>query len=309
MAAPQNRTLRLNESDRVRLRAQLLTLKQPNHFQQIVNQTIHQDLFETLPYLPAQCASLIFIDPPYNLNKDFGGNRFQEMTMEGYADWLNQWLPGLLVTAQPTATVYICGDWRSSPAIHQIASKYLTVRNRITWEREKGRGAARNWKSASEDIFFCTVGNKYCFNLDAVKIRRRVLAPYRDKEGAPKDWKSTSEGDFRDTHPSNIWTDLTVPFWSMAENTDHPAQKPEKLLAKLILASTNPGDVVLDPFLGSGTTSVVAKKLGRQWIGIEQDLEYCLLAGKRLELAEQDKRIQGYELGCFWERNSRKSAK
>ena len=219
MAAPQNRTLRLNESDRVRLRAQLLTLKQPNHFQQIVNQTIHQDLFETLPYLPAQCASLIFIDPPYNLNKDFGGNRFQEMTMEGYAEWLNQWLPGLLVTAQPTATVYICGDWRSSPAIHQIASKYLTVRNRITWEREKGRGAARNWKSASEDIFFCTVGNKYCFNLDAVKIRRRVLAPDRDKEGAPKDWKSTSEGDFRDTHPSNIWTDLTVPFWSMAENT------------------------------------------------------------------------------------------
>ena len=309
MAAPQNRTLRLNESDRVRLRAQLLTLKQPNHFQQIVNQTIHQDLFETLPYLPAQCASLIFVDPPYNLNKDFGGNRFQEMTMEGYAEWLNQWLPGLLVTAQPTATVYICGDWRSSPAIHQIASKYLTVRNRITWEREKGRGAARNWKSASEDIFFCTVGNKYCFNLDAVKIRRRVLAPYRDKEGAPKDWKSTSEGDFRDTHPSNIWTDLTVPFWSMAENTDHPAQKPEKLLAKLILASTNPGDVVLDPFLGSGTTSVVAKKLGRQWIGIEQDLEYCLLAGKRLEQAEQDKRIQGYELGCFWERNTRKSAK
>jgi site-specific DNA-methyltransferase (adenine-specific) len=90
----------------------------------------------------------------------------------------------------------------------------------------------------------------------------------------------------------------------MAENTDHPTQKSEKLLAKLILASTNPGDFVLDPFLGSGTTSVVAKKLGRRYLGIELDQEYGLLAERRLELAETQPTIQGFTDGVFWERNS-----
>ncbi len=90
----------------------------------------------------------------------------------------------------------------------------------------------------------------------------------------------------------------------MPENTDHPTQKPEKLMAKIILASSNPGDVVLDPFLGSGTTSVVAKKLGRRYVGIEIDETYSCLAEKRLHLAESNPAIQGYEDGVFWERNT-----
>jgi site-specific DNA-methyltransferase (adenine-specific) len=90
----------------------------------------------------------------------------------------------------------------------------------------------------------------------------------------------------------------------MPENTDHPTQKPEKLLAKLILASTDKRAVILDPFLGSGTTSVVARKLGRHFIGIEIDEPYCCLALKRLCLAEENKEIQGYSAGVFWERNT-----
>jgi site-specific DNA-methyltransferase (adenine-specific) len=90
----------------------------------------------------------------------------------------------------------------------------------------------------------------------------------------------------------------------MPENTDHPTQKPEKLLAKIILASSNPGDLVFDPFLGSGTTAVVAKKLERHYIGVEIDELYACLAEKRLELAERDNSIQGYADGLFWERNS-----
>jgi site-specific DNA-methyltransferase (adenine-specific) len=90
----------------------------------------------------------------------------------------------------------------------------------------------------------------------------------------------------------------------MPENTDHPTQKPEKLFAKLILASSNVGDVVFDPFLGSGTSSVVAKKLGRSFVGIERDETYCCLAEKRLGIADHDDRIQGYEDGVFWERNA-----
>jgi site-specific DNA-methyltransferase (adenine-specific) len=91
----------------------------------------------------------------------------------------------------------------------------------------------------------------------------------------------------------------------MRENTDHPTQKPEKLLAKIILASSNPGDLVLDPFSGSGTTAVTANKLGRDFIAIESDEQYCLLAQKRLEMAARDRSIQGYSDGVFWERNSK----
>ncbi len=107
----------------------------------------------------------------------------------------------------------------------------------------------------------------------------------------------------RFTYPSNIWTDISIPFWSMPENTDHPTQKPEKLIAKLILASSNKGDVVFDPFLGSGTTAVTAKKLGRKFVGIEKEQEYVALAMKRLELADDNSEIQGYENGIFKARN------
>jgi site-specific DNA-methyltransferase (adenine-specific) len=179
----------------------------------------------------------------------------------------------------------------------------VVIRNRITWEREKGRGALSNWKNCSEDIWFGTIGEQYTFNVDAVRLKRRVVAPYRHN-GEPKGWHENNDGQYRFTSPSNLWTDITIPFWSMPENTDHPTQKPEKLIAKLILASSNAGDVVLDPFLGSGTTSVVSKKLERHYIGIEIEEDYCLLAEKRLALAEDINTIQGFAGGVFLERNT-----
>ena len=154
-----------------------------------------------------------------------------------------------------------------------------------------------------EDIWFATKSKEYIFNVDDVKIRRRVIAPYKI-EGKPKDWEETEEGNFRNTYPSNFWDDISIPYWSMKENTANPTQKSEKLLAKLILASSNPGDIVLDPFLGSGSTSVTAKKLGRKYIGIEQNPQYCIWTEKRLEMADEDKSIQGYVDGVFWERNT-----
>ena len=155
-------------------------------------------------------------------------------------------------------------------------------------------------------MWFFTVSDDYFFNAGAAKIKRKVVAPYTEN-GEPKDWEKSDAGNFRLTAPSNLWTDLTVPFWSMPENTSHPTQKPEKLLAKIILASSKEADSILDPFAGSGTTAVVAKKLNRSFIGIECDETYCLLAQKRLELAERDKTIQGYEDGVFWERNAQKA--
>ena len=140
--------------------------------------------------------------------------------------------------------------------------------------------------------------------MDDVKLKRRVIAPYRSDDGTPKDWEESQNGNYRLTHPSNLWSDITIPFWSMPENTDHPTQKPEKLIAKLVVASSNPGDFVFDPFLGSGTTAVVARKLKRRFCGIELNLEYCCWAAKRLIQAETGTSIQGYVDGVFWERNS-----
>lgn len=247
---------------------------------------------------------LLIADPPYNLSKTYDGSVFNKQSQAQYEAWTNAWVELVVPLLKPTASVYVCSEWRSSGVIQRVLERHFIVKNRITWEREKGRGAARNWKNNSEDIWFCVRSEDYTFNVEAVKQKRRVVAPYRDGNGQPKDWAEEADGAFRVTHPSNLWTDITVPFWSMPENTDHPTQKPEKLIAKLILASSRPGDVVLDPFLGSGTTSVVAKKLGRRYIGIEQEETYCLLAEKRLELAEQEPSIQGYSGGHFWERNT-----
>ena len=302
--SPRNNTLTLLENDVNYLREKLLKITEKTKLDSIINKTINQDLFQVLDWLPEGSVDLLFADPPYNLGKTFNSNSFSSMELDCYEEWLETWVPKLLRVLKKTASIYICGDWRSSSAIHRVLSRHdLIVRNRISWEREKGRGSKTNWKNCSEDIWFATVSNDYTFNVDAVKTRRKVIAPYRI-DGKPKDWVESSEGNFRDTHPSNFWSDLTVPFWSMPENTDHPTQKPEKLLAKIILASSNPGDVVFDPFLGSGTTSVVAKKLNRQYFGVEIDELYCCFAEKRLKIADNDKNIQGYSDGVFWERNT-----
>ena len=298
--APRNRTIDLSADEVAHYRERLVYEDDLNDFQ---NKIICGDAFQILGKLPENSFDLLFADPPYNLTKNFGENSFRQTSLDEYEAWLESWLADCARALKNTASVYICGDWRSAAAIQRAGMKFFTLRNRITWEREKGRGARANWKNSSEDIWFFTVSDDFTFNTDAVKIKRRVLAPYTEN-GAPKDWQRSGEGNFRLTHPSNLWTDLTVPFWSMPENTDHPTQKPEKLLAKIILASTNENDSILDPFAGSGTTAVVAQKLNRNFSVIECDERYCLLAQKRLKLAREDTTIQGFADGIFYERNT-----
>jgi site-specific DNA-methyltransferase (adenine-specific) len=298
--APYNRTLTLLPSEIPSLKKNLLSLNNPVKLKAIKNKLINQNVFSTLKFLPDKFVDLLFIDPPYNLHKKFNASSFKEMKEKEYESWIDSWLSEMVRILKPDASIYICADWKSSNAVYNAAKKYFKIQNRITWEREKGRGAKANWKNCTEDIWFCTMSDKFTFNTDDVKIKRKVIAPYKTPDGKPKDW----EDNYRITHPSNLWTDITVPFWSMPENTEHPTQKPEKLLAKIILASSNKGDFVFDPFFGSGTTLVAAKKLGRNFSGIEADEYYCCLAAKRLELADNDKSIQGYEDGVFWERNT-----
>ena len=269
----------------------------------IINKTAWADSIEIAPLLPAHFADLMIVDPPYNMNKSFGEGDFKKVSDEEYARFTRKWIEAFLPCLKENASVYVCCDWESGIVIANELKKYFTVRNRITWQREKGRGAKTNWKNGMEDIYFCTLSDDFTFNLDAVKQRRKVLAPYKE-DGEPKDWFELDGVKYRDTCPSNFWDDITVPYWSMSENTPHPTQKPEKLLAKLILASSNEGDLVFDPFGGSGSTSVTAKKLGRKYFSIEKEREYCALTEKRLFLADGDKTVQGMEDGIFYARGT-----
>ena len=270
---------------------------------EIINKTIIGDTFSVLPNMPKQKVDLLIVDPPYNLTKSYHGNKFSKRQSDEYYEYTKSWLSLCLPLLKEDASIYVCCDWESSLIIGQVLTETVKVQNRITWQREKGRGAKRNWKNGMEDIWFATLCDNYTFNLEDVMIRKKVIAPYRDK-GKPKDWTETKMGNFRDTCPSNFWDDITIPFWSMPENTAHPTQKSEKLIAKIILASSNPGDLVFDPFLGSGTTSVVANKLGRQYCGIEQNPLYAAWGQKRIEMALADNTIQGLVNGVFWERNT-----
>lgn len=302
--AGRNRTLTVSESERPAFQQRLLSRDDLATGTDYMGRTICADLLDVLPLLPDSFADLIIIDPPYNLTKDFGNVRFKATSNSQYIDFLHSWFHDVCRKLKPNGSLYLCGDWKCTAALQEVMAEELTILNRITWQREKGRGALSNWKNSMEDIWYGVKNpNDYCFNVESVKMKRRVLAPYREN-GRPKDWKESADGNFRLTYPSNFWDDISVPFWSMPENTDHPTQKPEKLYAKLILASTNAGDVVFDPFLGSGTASVVAKKLGRRYCGVEINEEYCLWAEKRLNLATDNPSIQGYTDGVFWERNS-----
>ena len=301
--AGRNRTLTCTGGEIEGLSRELLQLTRRVSLKQLEGKVICGDFFEAGQHLPEKFVDLLVLDPPYNLSKSYNGRLFRQKAAENYEAWFQDILDMVKPTLKNDATVYVCADWKTSTIIAPILERNFHLRNRITWEREKGRGAKANWKNNTEDIWFCTLGDDYYFDVDAVKVKRRVMAPYR-KNGQPKDWQEGEDGNFRMTHPSNIWTDITVPFWSMPENTDHPTQKPEKLIAKLLLASTRPGDFVLDPFLGSGTTAVVAQKLGRRWAGMELDPEYCCWALKRIGNSRRDSQIQGYADGVFWDRNS-----
>ena len=302
--AKNNRTLTLSIEEIESLKCKLATEETLKENPDVLNKTLNGDVLKMLEFVPDNFADLIIIDPPYNLTKNFNGFKFNSRSDESFDEYLETWFPQVCKKLKQNGSLYMCGDWKCTSSLQRAIEKELSILNRITWQREKGRGAKSNWKNGMEDIWFAVKNPKdYYFDVESVKMKRKVIAPYK-VDGKPKDWDQSEDGNFRITYPSNFWDDISIPFWSMPENTDHPTQKPEKLYAKLILASSKPGDIVFDPFLGSGTTSVVAKKLGRNYCGIEMNQEYCLWAEKRLQMAEKDSSIQGYSDGVFWERNS-----
>lgn len=301
--AERNRTLTV-DSYEVATLERLITSRKELSKQIKDDIVVCGDLFDCIDYIPDNYFDLVIIDPPYNLNKDFHGTKFASMKSDEYENYLRSWFYKVCDKIKNNGSLYMCGDWKCSSSMQRVIEEKLTIINRITWQREKGRGAKSNWKNGMEDIWFAVKNPKdYYFDVQAVMIKRKVIAPYKSN-GKPKDWEETTSGNFRLTHPSNFWDDISIPFWSMPENTNHPTQKPEKLYAKLILASSKEGDKIFDPFLGSGTMAVVARKLKRHYIGIEINHEYCLWAAKRLVNSIDNPSIQGYADGVFWERNT-----
>jgi site-specific DNA-methyltransferase (adenine-specific) len=270
--APRNRTLFLEPGDETRFVPEPLPSK-------AADGVFVGDALEFLARVAPGSADLIVADPPYNMGKDFGNNRDRRADHDA---WTARWLDLAKRALSPEGSIYVCSSWERSGLIQRLLEERFVVRNRITWKRDKGRGAKTNWKNNHEDVWFATAGERYAFHVDAVKVRKPVIAPYRDATGRPKDWSESPDGPHRLTHPSNIWIDLCVPFWSMPENTPHPTQKPERLVERILLASSTPGDLVVDPFLGSGTTAVVARKLGRRFAGVDLNPDYVRLALKRL---------------------------
>ena len=299
----RNKTIDISVEDGRQYLERCISVDSKVELSEIIDRTILGDFFEVIPHLPSGFVDLLIVDPPYNLDRDFNGRKFKKTTDDLYFEYTESWVEKIAPLLKPNASIYVCCDWQSSSIIESVLKKHFIIQNRITWQRDKGRGALSNWKNGMEDIWFATNSKNYTFNVEDVMVRRKVIAPYK-VDGKPKDWEETTSGNFRNTYPSNFWGDISIPYWSMSENTAHPTQKPEKLLAKLILASSNPGDIVFDPFLGSGSTAVTAKKLNRHFAGIEMNEQYCVWVEKRLEMANVDSTIQGYANGVFWERNS-----
>lgn len=115
--ALRNRTITLSENEREKYRKRLIKINKPVSIDEILNKTIHQDIFEVLDYLPDKFIDLVFVDPPYNLNKTFNLTTFKEVESEKYERWLDSWISKMLRLLKPTASIYICGDWKSSGAI------------------------------------------------------------------------------------------------------------------------------------------------------------------------------------------------
>lgn len=281
MPSPLNKTIRLTEADN----AQPLRI-----YNGELEGLYLGDAITALSLIPENAIDLVIADPPYNLGVNFGNNK-DRWSNADYLAWMQSWIEKLPRVLKKSGSVYICCDWKYSGDYQDaLEAAGLTIMNRITWKREKGRGAKANWKQNMEDIWFAVADpDAYTFNLEAVKLRKKIIAPYK-VNGKPKDWQEQDGERFRFTHPSNIWTDFTVPFWSMPENTPHPTQKPEALIERILLASSNEQARVLDLFSGSGTTSVVAQRHNRRPLGIEMNPDYVRLGLKRLALLQQTQR-------------------
>ena len=241
--------------------------------QYMTQKIILGDCIIEMKKIKANSIDLIVADPPYGINYK-KWDKFDD-----FLDFTEKWVKECFRVLKDNGSFYSFMGWSNVAEFKLLLDKYGTIKNWITWHRTKGRGSKTNYKSMKEEILFYTKGNKYTWNEQ--KMLKKHIFPYV-KDGQPRGWFTNEEGEkCRWTGLGNVWF-YTVPFWKMPEYAGHPSQKPVMMFERIILSSSNEGDIILDPFIGSGTTAIACKNIGRNFIGIELDPKYVEIANKRL---------------------------
>ncbi len=251
---------------------------------------IFGDALISLKSLPDNSVDLIFADPPYNIGKNFNGHIEKWKTEESYLEWCYEWLELCVQKLKPSGSFYVMTATQFMPYFDIFLRKKLTILSRIIWSYDSsGVQAKKYYGSMYEPILFCVKDkDNYTFNSDNILVEaktgaKRKLIDYR--KAVPTVYSSEKV-------PGNVWEFPRVRY-RMEEYENHPTQKPIALLERIIKASSNENDLVLDPFSGTFTTCYVAKELGRESIGIEIQDEYVKIGLRRLQLAEE---FQGEKL-------------
>jgi site-specific DNA-methyltransferase (adenine-specific) len=229
---------------------------------------------------------LIFVDPPYNIGKNFNGHRDKWATDEDYLNWCYKWIDMCIRKLKPSGSMYIMTSTQFMPFFDIFIREKMTILSRLVWYYDSsGVQAKKYFGSMYEPILFCVKNpENYTFNADEILVEaktgaKRKLIDYR--KNPPQVYSSEKV-------PGNVWEFARVRY-RMDEYENHPTQKPVALLERIIKASTNIGDTVLDPFSGTFTTSFVAKQLNRKSIGIELQEDYVKIGLRRLRLADEYK--------------------
>jgi len=244
----------------------------------------HGDCFDALSLVPDKSIDLVFADPPYNIGKRFGEFKDTWPSDTKYAEWCYAWLSLCLKKLKPTGSMYVMTSTQAMPYLDLWLRERTTILSRLVWHYDSsGVQAKKYYGSMYEPILFCVNDPKnYVFNATDIEVEARTgavrkLIDYRKE--TPTAYKTTKV-------PGNTWYFPRVRY-RMAEYEEHPSQKPEALLDRIIKASTTPKGVILDPFAGTCTTSAVAQRLGRESISIEMQDDYVKIGLRRLGLADE----------------------
>lgn len=250
------------------------------------------DAIEWLRSLPSASADLVFADPPYNLKKA-QWDTFE--SQQAYVDWSMEWIEQAARVLKPTGTLYICGFSEILADLKLPASRFFRSCRWIVWHYKNKANLGSDWGRSHESILHFRKSKTFTFNIDEVRIPygehtlkypehpQAETSQYgKGSNGKDRLWQPHPEG----AKPRDV---LEIPTTcnGMHEKTPHPTQKPEELLRNIVLASSNPGDLIIDPFLGSGTTAVVAQQLKRSWKGVDLSSQYCQWAIQRIELVNE----------------------
>ena len=242
----------------------------------------HGNCIEVLSSVPDESIDLIFADPPYNIGKKFGEFKDCWPSDSAYAEWCYEWLDACIRKLKPTGCLYVMTSTQAMPYLDLWLRERINILSRIVWHYDSsGVQAKKYFGSLYEPILYCVKDAKnYTFNAADIEVEARTgavrkLIDYRKE--VPTPYKTTKV-------PGNTWY-LPRVRYRMSEYEEHPSQKPEALLERIIKASSNPGDIVLDPFGGTFTTCAVAQRLGRRSIGIELQADYVKVGLRRLGIA------------------------